>query len=423
MSIVVEFAVEFRLELLVVSWVVSAICPFRPASHSFVFALARSHAAVFVCVNGVAHGGTHLDCRQNLALASCGFGAACPGYGCLVTSSRVAVVTGASGGLGRAITRELAERGYDIGLLARGRAGLDAAADEVRAAGRCALVVPTDVAHWDEVEAAARQVTEQLGPIDVWVNNAMTTVFASIVDTHPDELRRATEVTYLGQVHGSMAALARMRERNEGTIVSIGSALAYRGIPMQSSYCASKFAVRGFMESLRTELLAEGSGVRVCQVHMPAMNTPQFGWCRAKTDTHPMPVPPIYQPERCARAVAAVIDRRQRQKIYGVWNWILVQLNSVMPGLGDHYMARTGIDSQLTDIPIDAHRPDDLREPVDDDRDHGARGIFDRRTGGMLTWNFARELPSTMTNAVRAGGARIAEVATARLSARRSARR
>ncbi len=330
-------------------------------------------------------------------------------------TSRVAVVTGASGGLGRALVRELADRGYDVGLLARGSAGLDAAADDVRSRGCRALAVTTDVADWDQVDSAARQVTDQLGPIDVWINNAMTTVFATIADTRPEELRRATEVTYFGQVHGAMAALARMRPRNAGTIVSIGSALAYRGIPMQSAYCGSKFAVRGFMESLRCELIAEGSDIRVSQVHMPAMNTPQFGWCRARTDTHPMPVPPIYQPERCAEAVMKVIEGGgRRQKIYGVWNWMLVKLNQVMPGVGDHYMGSTGIDSQLTDIPIDADRPDDLEHPVDDDRDHGSRGIFDDQVGGMLTWNFISMLPSTVASAVRAGAARIAEVARQR---------
>lgn len=326
------------------------------------------------------------------------------------TARGVAVVTGASGGLGRALVRELANRGYDVGLLARGRAGLDAAAEEVRQCGRRAVAVPTDVADWDQVDAAAQRITDELGPIDVWINNAMTTVFATIAETRPEELRRATEVTYFGQVHGTMAALELMRPRNAGTIVSIGSALAYRGIPMQSAYCGSKFAVRGFMESLRCELIAEDSNITVSQVHMPAMNTPQFGWCRSKTDTHPMPVPPIYQPERCAEAVMRVIEGGRRQKIYGVWNWMLVKLNQVMPGVGDHYMGRTGIDSQLTDIPIDPDRPDGLERPVDDDRDFGARGIFDDQTGGMLTWNFVSTLPATVASAGRAGTARLAEL-------------
>ncbi len=325
-------------------------------------------------------------------------------------SARVAVVTGASGGLGRALVRELAERGYDVGLIARGRAGLEAAAEEVRASGVRALVVPTDVASWEQVDAAAQRVEDELGPIEVWINNAMTTVFATIVDTRPEELHRATEVTYFGQVHGTMAALERMRPRDAGTIISIGSALAYRGIPMQSAYCGSKFAVRGFMESLRCELIAENSNITVSQVHMPAMNTPQFGWCRSRTDTHPMPVPPIYQPERCAEAVMRVLEGGQRQKIYGVWNWMLVKLNQVMPGVGDHYMGRTGIDSQLTDIPIDPDRPDDLEHPVDDDRDYGARGIFDDQVGGMLTWNFVSTLPTTAASAARAGVARLSEI-------------
>lgn len=230
----------------------------------------------------------------------------------------------------------------------------------------------------------------------------------------PDELHRATEVTYFGQVHDAMAALDRMRPRDSGTIISIGSALAYRGIPMQSAYCASKFAVRGFMESLRCELIAEGSSIRVSQVHMPAMNTTQFGWCRARTATHPMPVPPTYQPERCADAVMKVIDGGQRQKIFGDWNWMLVKLNQAIPGVGDHYMARTGVDSQLTDIPIDPDRPDDLCEPVDDTADHGARGIFDERVGGMLATGFVSSLPTTTVDAVAAAAARVTEVARQR---------
>jgi NAD(P)-dependent dehydrogenase (short-subunit alcohol dehydrogenase family) len=327
-----------------------------------------------------------------------------------MSERRVAVVTGASGGLGRAVVRRLATEGYDIGLLARGRAGLEAAAEDVRAEGRRAVVVPTDVAVWEEVDDAAARITEELGPIDVWVNNAMTTVFASVIDTEPHELRRAVDVTFLGQVHGTMAALPRMRARGRGTIVSIGSALAYRGIPMQSSYCAAKFAVRGFMESLRTELLAENSDIRVCQVHMPAINTPQFGWCRAKTDTHPKPVPPIYQPEVCAWAVIDAIRGGRRQKIFGVWNWILVQWNAVAPGVGDHYMARTGIDSQLTDMPISRSRPDSLFEPGDEEVDQGARGIFDDETGGMLNPRFLMSVPVTVRDAFTAAFARFREV-------------
>ncbi len=217
-------------------------------------------------------------------------------------------------------------------------------------------------------------------------------------------------MTFLGQAHGSMAALARMRPRDRGTIVSVGSALAYRGIPLQSAYCASKFAVRGFMESLRTELLAEGSGVRVAQVHLPAVNTTQFGWCRARTPTHPMPVPPIYQPEVAAKAIVAALDSPPRQRILGTWNWLLVQMSQVMPGIGDHYLARTGRSSQLTDIDIDADRPDDLFSPVDDDTDHGSHGIFDDQAGGVTDPKFLRTVPSTVAGFFRSVRDRAAEV-------------
>ncbi len=325
-------------------------------------------------------------------------------------SRGVAVVTGASGGVGRATVHALAGAGWDVGLLARGGAGLEAAAAEVRAHGGKALAVPTDVASFEEVDRAAERITEELGPIDVWINDAMTTIFAPVVDIRPDELRRATEVTYLGQAHGAMAALARMRPRDQGTIISVGSALAYRGIPLQSAYCGSKFAVRGFMESLRTELLAEGSGVRVVQVHLPAVNTTQFGWCRARTPTHPMPVPPIYQPEVAARAIVAAIDAAPRQKVLGTWNWLLVRMSQVMPGIGDHYLARTGRSSQLTDISIEADRPDDLFAPVDDEVDHGSHGIFDDQAGGVMDPKFLRAVPGSVAGFVRSTRDRLREV-------------
>lgn len=333
----------------------------------------------------------------------------------IATPRGVAVVTGASGGLGRAVARELAERGYDIGLLARGRAGLAGAKADVTRVGRRAIAVPTDVADFDAVESAAAQVTEELGDIDVWVNNAMTTVFKAVTELDHRELHRSTEVTYYGQVHGTLAALSRMEPRDTGTIVSVGSALAYRGIPMQSAYCASKFAVRGFMESLRTELIAKSSGVRVSQVHMPAINTPQFGWSRTSTSNHPMPVPPIYRADVCARAVADAVEHAPRQKIVGSWNWFVVQLNKVMPGVGDHYMARTGVDSQLSEIPISPDRPDNLRRPVDEDRDHGADGIFGDRTGGVLQTDFVRSLPGIAAEFLAAISARALETASRRI--------
>jgi short-subunit dehydrogenase len=327
---------------------------------------------------------------------------------------RVAVVTGASGGVGRATVRELARRGYDVGLIARGEAGLAAAAAEVVETGRRAAVAPADVAEWDQVDAAASAVTDELGPIDVWVNNAMTTVFAAIADLTPAELHRATAVTYFGQVHGAMAALARMRPRDEGTIVSVGSALAFRGIPMQSAYCGAKFAVRGFMQSLRSELLATGSHVRVCEVHLPAVNTTQFGWCRAKVDRQPMPVAPIYQPEVPARAIADIIESGARQDIVGSWNWLVVRLAQAMPGVGDHYMANTGISGQLTDQPLDQGRPDDLDTPVDDRTDFGAHGMFGDQAGGVLDPTFLRTTPHAAGSFVTAAAARVRAVVSRR---------
>lgn len=331
----------------------------------------------------------------------------------------VAVVTGASGGVGRATVRELAARGYDVGLVARGRAGLEAAAEEVRSSGRRYCVAPTDVSSFEEVERAASTVAAELGPVGLWVNNAMTTVFGTVAEIDPAEFRRATEVTYFGQVHGTMAALGPMRERNSGTILSVGSALAFRGIPLQAAYCGSKFAVHGFMESLRTELLHEGSDVRVTEVHLPAVNTPQFGWCRSYPENHPMPVPPIYQPEVVARAIVDAAEDLPRQTFVEPWNWFLAHLNRVMPGVGDHYMARTGFSDQLTDQRIDPDRPVDLWEPVDEGEDHGAHGVFDDLSGGMMNTHFLRSLPSTVANAALAAAERGRAVAGRRAARRR----
>jgi short-subunit dehydrogenase len=322
----------------------------------------------------------------------------------------VVVVTGASGGVGRATAREFAARGWDVALLARGEAGLEAAAEQVRARGRRALPIPTDVADAEAVERAAQQVEDELGVIECWVNAAMTTVFATISDLEPEEVRRGTEVTYLGQVNGVLAALRRMRERDRGTIVFVGSALSYRGIPLQAVYCAAKFAVRGFYESLRTELLHEGSNVRATIVHLPAVNTTQFGWCRAKVDKHPQPVPPIYQPEVCAVAIADAADAAPRQKLLGTWNWLLVQVAQVMPGVGDHFMAKSGVGGQLTDIPIDRDRPNNLFEPVDADEDHGYHGIFDEKAKGVVTPSFLKQLPQQAKTFYEASRARIEEV-------------
>jgi short-subunit dehydrogenase len=287
------------------------------------------------------------------------------------------VITGASAGVGRATARRLAREGGSIGLIARGAERLDAAKAEVERLGSRAHVVSADVADAGAVEAAAAEIEEALGPIDVWVNNAMATVFAPVRDTTPDEFRRATEVTYLGSVWGTMAALTRMRERNHGVIVQVGSALAYRGIPLQAAYCASKHALQGFLESVRSELLHEGSEIRVTMVQLPALNTPQFTWSRAKLPRQPQPVPPIFQPEVAAEAIVWAIDHPQRQLMVG-WPTVKAILgNAVAPGYADRYLGRKGYDAQQTDEPIDPNRPDNLFEPVPGSQ--AAHGPFDKR--------------------------------------------
>jgi NAD(P)-dependent dehydrogenase (short-subunit alcohol dehydrogenase family) len=294
-------------------------------------------------------------------------------------SDKVAVVTGASAGVGRATVRALAERGYDVGLLARGEAGLEAAAKDVEAAGRRALAVSVDVADAAAVDAAAR-VEQELGPIDVWVNDAFSAVFAPFWEVAPEEFQRATEVTYLGFVWGTRAALARMRPRNRGVIVQVGSALAYRGIPLQSAYCGAKHAIQGFTESLRCELLHEGSGVRVTMVQLPAVNTPQFSWGLTRLPRHPQPVPPIYDPALIAQAIVHAAEHPQRREFWvGGSTAATLLANKVAAGLLDRYLGRTGFDSQQTDRPVDPARPANLWQPADDDSDFGAHGEFDRR--------------------------------------------
>ena len=326
------------------------------------------------------------------------------------TTRPVAVVTGGSAGVGRAVVRELAGRGYDVAVLARGRAGVEAAVAEVEAAGGRGLALLADVADHDAVAAAAQRVEDELGPVEVWVNNAMTTVFGAVADVTPEEFERATRVTYLGQVWGTMAALAHMRPRDRGTIVSVGSALAFRGIPLQSAYCGAKFATRGFHDSVRTELIDAGSAVRVTEVHLPAVNTPQFEWCRSKLDRHPQPVPPMYEPEVAARAVVDAIDDTPRHHVLGTWNWMLVRLSQLMPGVGDQYLARTGVEGQQTDEAIDADRPDDLFAPLDDERDVGAHGSFGDQTGGVLQPQFLLSLPKTLLDLGASVAARATQV-------------
>jgi NAD(P)-dependent dehydrogenase (short-subunit alcohol dehydrogenase family) len=290
---------------------------------------------------------------------------------------RVMVVTGASAGVGRATARELARRGAKIGLISRDGEALAATLRDVEELGGSGIVCVADVADAAAVEAAAARVERHLGPIDVWINNAMVTVVSPIKALEPDEVRRVTEVTYLGAVHGTIAALRRMLPRDRGTIVQVGSALAYRAIPLQAPYCGAKFALRGFTDSLRTELLHDKSRVRVTMVHMPALNTPQFDWCRTRMPRRPQPVPPIFEPEVAARAIAWAIDHRRRELRVGAPTWEAVLANKVFPRLLDRYLARTCYASQQTDEPVKSDRQDNLYSPVRGDR--GARGSFTSR--------------------------------------------
>jgi NAD(P)-dependent dehydrogenase (short-subunit alcohol dehydrogenase family) len=301
----------------------------------------------------------------------------------MTMSGRVVVVTGASGGIGRASARAFAQRGDDVALLARGSTGLEAAAEEVRAAGVRALPVEVDVADHAAVEKAADRIERELGDIDVWVNVAFTSVFATFVDIEPEEFRRVTEVTYLGYVHGTRTALRRMLPRDRGAIVQVGSTLAYRGIPLQSAYCGAKHAIQGFHESLRTELLHDGSNVHVTMVQMPAVNTPQFGWVLSRLPRRAEPVPPIYQPEVAADAVVYAADHPRRREYWvGETTAATLLVNAVAPGLLDRYLARTGFDSQQTEQPRDPEQPVNLWKPADgeDGRDFGAHGSFDGRS-------------------------------------------
>jgi NAD(P)-dependent dehydrogenase (short-subunit alcohol dehydrogenase family) len=296
---------------------------------------------------------------------------------------RVVVVTGASGGIGRASAVAFGAQGATVALLARGEAGLTAAAQEVERAGGRALPIPVDVSDPDAVEAATARVEDELGPIDAWVNVAFTSVFAPFDEISPAEYRRVTEVSYLGYVYATMSVLKRMKARNRGAIVQVGSALAYRGIPLQTAYCGSKHAIQGFHEALRCELLHEGSGVKVTMVQMPAVNTPQFSWVLSRLPRHAQPVPPIYQPEVAARAVLHAAAHPQRREYWvGASTAATLAANAIAPGLLDRYLARTGFDSQQTDQPRDPDRPTNLWDPADGDGGHdfGAHGEFDDRS-------------------------------------------
>ena len=296
--------------------------------------------------------------------------------------TQTVVITGASAGIGRAVAQLYGKRGDLVGLLARGQAGLEGAVKDIEHAGGTALAVPTDVAHYDQVEEAARLVEDALGPIDVWVNVAFASVFAPFWEIEPDEYKRVTEVSYLGYVHGTRAALDRMKPRDRGTIVQVGSALGLRSIPLQSAYCGAKHAINGFTSSLRTELLHEGSNVSVTVVQLPAVNTPQFSWVLSRLPNHPQPVPPIYEPELAARGVLFAADHPRRKQYWvGESTAATIVANKFAAPLLDRYLARTGFKSQQTGEKDHDH-PTNLWEPVDGEggEDHGADGEFDDRS-------------------------------------------
>lgn len=295
--------------------------------------------------------------------------------------TEVVVITGASAGVGRATAQAFAKRGAHLGLIARGVAGLEGARQDVERLGGKALVIPADVAQPEQVEAAAQKVEDELGPIDIWVNNAMVSVFSPVKKMTFEEFRRVTEVTYLGTVYGTMAALKRMLPRDRGTIVQVGSALAYRSIPLQSAYCGAKHAIRGFTDSLRSELIHDKSNVHITMVQLPAVNTPQFSWVKSRLPHKAQPVPPIYQPEVPAEAIYWAGHHRRREVMVGTSTVRAVEGNKVIPGLLDRFLARKGFSGQQTEEPRPAERPDNLWEPLDgqNGQDHGAHGEFDAR--------------------------------------------
>ena len=329
---------------------------------------------------------------------------------------KVVVVTGASAGVGRAAAVAFGEAGATVGLLARGEGGLQMAAKEVERAGGRALPVATDVADAGQVEAAAARVEHELGEIDVWVNDAMTSVFAPLWEVEPDEFRRVTDVTYHGVVYGTMAALRRMRPRDRGAIVQVGSALAYRGIPLQSAYCGAKHAIQGLNDSLRAELFHDRSNVHVTMVQMPALNTPQFDWVKTRLPNKAQPVPPIYQPEVAGRAIVYAASHPKRREYWvGATTAATIVANTFAAPLLDRYLGKTGLKGQQTDERDDPNRPFNLWEPVDGSEDHGAHGRFDDRAHARTAqWWYTTHRGLAALGAAAAAGAGVALAARSR---------
>ncbi|MFC4122530.1 SDR family oxidoreductase [Nonomuraea zeae] len=326
---------------------------------------------------------------------------------------RVVVVTGASGGVGRAVARELGARGAKVALIARGTAGLGAAAVDVGAEGGTGQVYEADIADYDQVRQAAERIEAEMGPISVWINTAFSSVFAKFTDISPEEYQRTTEVTYLGYVWGTKVALDLMGPRNAGAIVQTGSALSQRGIPLQSAYCGAKHAVKGFTESVRTELLADGSDLHVTLVQLPAVNTPQFDWVLSKLRRHPQPVPPIYQPEVAARAIVYAAEHPERKEYWVGASTVATMLaQKVAPALVDRYLARTGASSQLTDDKPPSGVAN-LWKPADESADYGAHGSFDERSKSRSpqVWLSQHRVPALIT---LVAGAAMAAFATLR---------
>jgi short-subunit dehydrogenase len=294
----------------------------------------------------------------------------------------VVVITGASAGVGRATAQSFAKRGARVALIARGIKGLEGARNDVQQRGGQGLMLPADISDPDQVEAAAARVEAELGPIDIWINNAMVSVFSPVKEMSAVEFRRVTEVTYLGTVYGTIAALKRMLPRNRGTIVQVGSALAYRSIPLQSAYCGAKHAIRGFTNSLRSELLHDRSRVHLTMVHLPAVNTPQFSWVKSRLPHKAQPVPPIYQPEVPAEAIYWAAHHHRRELFVAVPTLKAIEANKIVPGLLDRYLADSAYAGQQTDEPREPDALNNLWEPLDGEHgyDHGAHGSFDSRS-------------------------------------------